>query len=180
MVLGLALGTAALIANAFVAEQLSRIEIRSVLLWPLIRQDIRTPVLIAPVLAFLVGLIVEGPRWSIASMMILTIQGSFLSFAAVSVGLSEAAHPLRLAILLVSGAIGVALSGLAMGRAQRREARPVAEPAKQLAEIDFEKVKQQSAAVSGAASPTPATAAAPDSASPPPAPEVPAEGQAKP
>ena len=167
--IGMALGVAAFILSTLltfeIASAVLAIENPSVAFWPLLKQDITAPLLLAPLLSYLAGLLIEGPRWTISASLVVTLQVAILLVLAVSVGPEEAISVPGMAIALLAGGVGVVLSGWAMKLAQRRKPEPKLLP---LAAIDFEKVKEQAAAPLPAASPLdPAASRATDHLSPP-------------
>lgn len=146
--LGIALGVAGFILNALVAGEIAGRTFQSDedLLLPRILLLILPSLVIAPATAFAAGLLIEGPRWKIAVSQNVSLTASLLLVPAISFGLDEYFTPGIIVSNVVLCALGTVLSGLALGRAQRR--RPEADPKPKpggLAAIDFEKVKQDAA-----------------------------------
>ncbi|MGC4120985.1 MAG: hypothetical protein QM765_41695 [Myxococcales bacterium] len=107
-----------------IAQAILRLEAPSPLLWPLLEPRITAPILVAPIVCYLAGLLVEGPRWTIAATTVVALQASIGLIAAVTVHPEVALNASALGISVVAGGIGVLLSGLAIGLAQRRPSAP--------------------------------------------------------
>ncbi len=169
--LGLALGVAGFILNALIGGEIAGLMLRSeedFAVLPFVMSAL--PAVIAPGLAFAVGLVVEGARWKIVVSQNLTLQFATALVPAVSVGMDEYLTFWTVAQGIGLFAVGTVLSGLAMGRAQRRSRSPQPSTTPtNLAAIDFEKVKQEAAAAAVQAGPLPAASAAADPSAPTPA-----------
>lgn len=125
MPLGVAAFVAGTVLNSKIAQLVLRLDEPSPLLWPLLESRITAPILVAPCVCYLAGLVVEGPRWPIAASTIVALQASLTLVLAATVHLEVALDPRNLAIAVAAGVLGVALSGWAMGLSQRRRPKPV-------------------------------------------------------
>lgn len=173
MVLGVSLGVAAFILNVLLTYQVTSAlaavlePSNSVPMWILTRLLIEQlgVLLVAPVLAYVAGLWIEGRRFPLAMGMVLTLQATGHSVRYLSLGRAAMLQAEEILLFLGAIAVGIALSSWAMGRGQARaQAREGAAPApaeNKLAAIDFEAVKRQAAAAEA-----PTAAAAPASEAP--------------
>jgi hypothetical protein len=173
--IGVALGVAGFILNALISGEIAALQFQSEgeHLAPQLLLLVLPSLIIAPALAFAAGMLVEGSRWRIVISQNLTLQATVLLVPAVSVGIAEFFTPAITAVEVGLLVVGTVLSGLAMGRAQRRKPEPEKKQAS-LAAIDFEKVKQEAGAAAAQPAPAadapPASAPAPAAATPAPAP----------
>jgi hypothetical protein len=173
IVLGVSLGVGAFILNVLLSYQIATLLIRlepsdSVFRWILARllYEQMGVLLVAPVIAYAAGLLIEGRRWVLASAMIVTLQAIGVNMRVISLGSESVTGVTEILLLTVFTAVGIALSGWAMGRGQAKarvrteQKQPV--PAPSLAAIDFEAVKREQGQPPAAAPPqaTPAEPAA--------------------
>jgi hypothetical protein len=154
LVLGVSLGVGAFIVDVLLSFQITTVLFQlersdSIWWWILTRLMIEQlgVLLVAPVIAYGAGLILDGRRWVLAGAMVVTLQGVSASMRVVSFGSGLLLTATEIVLLLVFTAIGVVLSAWAMGRGQARmrvraDQKPVAAPPS-LAAIDFEAVKKQ-------------------------------------
>jgi hypothetical protein len=183
VILGISLGVAAFILHVLITSQIAtvlheRVEAPSVWTWMFARllYDQIGVLLVAPVLAYACGLLVEGPRRVLATGIVLSFQGVRVVMGAAIFGLSTLLDLEDILLLVVFTAVGVALCIWTMGRGQRRAHRhdaqkPGAPTEPKLAAIDFAAVKQQQAT---ADAPAPAPAPEPKPADPVAPPAAPA------
>ena len=123
------------------------------------------PVLLAaPLIAYVVGLFVEGPRWMISWSMVAGVQMFPLAIEVVTNSSELLVEPVRIVFVLLATVAGGFLCAWAFARGQKkareRAVAPAAVPqAGTLAQIDFEAVKKAADGAGAAAVPSAETAA---------------------
>jgi hypothetical protein len=165
LVLGLSLGVGAFILNVLLSYQVSILLLHvdlspdSVWRWILAKllYEQMGVLLVAPVIAYAAGLLIDGRRWVLASAMIVSLQAIGVNMRVISFGSSVVFGVTEVLLLIVFTGIGVALSAWAMGRGQakarvRVESKPFV-PTSNLAAIDFEAVKKEQGKPPAAAEP---------------------------
>ena len=181
LVLGISLGVGAFIINVLLAYQVSILLLHvdlapdSVWRWILAKllYEQMGVLLVAPVIAYAAGLLIEGRRWVLASAMVVTLQGTGVNMRVISFGSNVVFGVTEVLLLIVFTGIGIALAAWAMGRGQakarvRVESKPFV-PTSNLAAIDFEAVKK------GQGQPPAAAAPQAKPAEPAPSPPVPGD-----